>query len=303
MKETRASKTRQRTRIGKPMRKSLFDNPLARINARGFTLVELLVVVSIIAVLLAILLPVAGRVRGQARGVVCQSNERQWGLAFLTYCSAHDGKFFRSLQDIWLWPYKLHSYVSPGPDTALAYQIDLLLCPAAARHPVENDSDGMDSAFGGRDRAWELVESVPPAGRLFGSYGFNYGVTYFYSDSPIEVRKSAPQRALGGPATTPVLLDCTWHVGHGTGLDTPPAYEGDMSGCTGGNPGMKPYCINRHHAHTNALFLDWSVRKVGLKELWTLTWLRDSDAAGPWTKAGGVRPEDWPMWMRKFRDY
>jgi hypothetical protein len=24
---------------------------------------------------------------------------------------------------------------------------------------------------------------------------------------------------------------------------------------------------------------------------------------GPWTKAGAVKPEDWPHWMRKFKDY
>jgi hypothetical protein len=51
------------------------------------------------------------------------------------------------------------------------------------------------------------------------------------------------------------------------------------------------------------LFMDWSVRKVGLKELWTLKWHRSYDTAGPWTKAGGVKPEDWPQWMRIFKDY
>jgi len=25
--------------------------------------------------------------------------------------------------------------------------------------------------------------------------------------------------------------------------------------------------------------------------------------AGPWTKAGGGRPEDWPKWMRHVKDY
>ena len=43
--------------------------------------------------------------------------------------------------------------------------------------------------------------------------------------------------------------------------------------------------------------------RVGLKELWTLKWHRDYDTSGPWTKAGGVQPEDWPEWMRGFRDY
>jgi len=61
--------------------------------------------------------------------------------------------------------------------------------------------------------------------------------------------------------------------------------------------------MNRHEGHINGLFLDWSVRKIGLKELWTLKWHKDWDTAGPWTKRGGVKPEDWPEWMRQFKDY
>lgn len=53
----------------------------------------------------------------------------------------------------------------------------------------------------------------------------------------------------------------------------------------------------------NGLFLDWSVRKVGLKELWTLKWYKEFDTANEWTRAGGVQPEDWPEWMRGFKDY
>jgi hypothetical protein len=49
--------------------------------------------------------------------------------------------------------------------------------------------------------------------------------------------------------------------------------------------------------------MDWSVRKVALKELWTLKWHRQFDTTGPWTKAGGVRSEDWPEWMGSFDDY
>jgi hypothetical protein len=63
------------------------------------------------------------------------------------------------------------------------------------------------------------------------------------------------------------------------------------------------FCINRHDAHINGLFMDWSVRKIGLKELWTLKWHRLFDTAGPWTVAGGVQAEDWPEWMRSFKDY
>ena len=53
----------------------------------------------------------------------------------------------------------------------------------------------------------------------------------------------------------------------------------------------------------NGLFMDWSVRKIGLKELWTLKWHPQFNTANEWTKAGGAQPEDCPEWMRKFKDY
>jgi len=58
-------------------------------------------------------------------------------------------------------------------------------------------------------------------------------------------------------------------------------------------------CIrsNRHHGGVNILFMDWSSRKVGIRELWTLKWHRTFDTAGPWTVAGSVTQEDWPRWM------
>jgi len=37
--------------------------------------------------------------------------------------------------------------------------------------------------------------------------------------------------------------------------------------------------------------------------VWTLKWHRTFDKTGPWTKAGGVNPNDWPQWMRNFKDY
>ena len=51
------------------------------------------------------------------------------------------------------------------------------------------------------------------------------------------------------------------------------------------------------------VFLNFAVRKVGLKELWTLKWHRRFDTSGTWTKAGGAAAADWPEWMRKFKDY
>lgn len=52
---------------------------------RGFTLVEILVVIGVIMLLSAIMFPVFGRVREAGRRTACASNMRQLGLAFSQY--------------------------------------------------------------------------------------------------------------------------------------------------------------------------------------------------------------------------
>jgi prepilin-type processing-associated H-X9-DG protein len=61
--------------------------------------------------------------------------------------------------------------------------------------------------------------------------------------------------------------------------------------------------MDRHSRGINVVFFDFSVRKVGLKELWTLKWHQHSNTAGLWTKAGGVLPDAWPKWLRNCKDY
>jgi len=274
----------------------------------GFTLVELLVVIAIIALLMSILMPALSRVRNQAQTIRCAANLKQWGLIFNLYADDYDGRFNPGwdVGETTLWMNALRPYYKDN--------WDLLLCPTAK---VEVLNSGDMGTF----KAWWRNVALPGGGtyRYVGSYSENSWTNCMTKDRGARQeiwfwKNIKDTRAVIDAAGTkgsqvprsniPVFADNTWHDAWPLANDTP-APTADAAGWSdfGTTNEMWQFCINRHDGFVNFLFMDWSVRKVGLKELWTLKWHRAFNTAGLWTKAGGVRAGDWPKWMQRFKDY
>jgi prepilin-type N-terminal cleavage/methylation domain-containing protein/prepilin-type processing-associated H-X9-DG protein len=269
-------------------------------KSRGFTLIELLVVIAIIALLMAILMPTLNRVKKQARSSACQMNLHQWSQIWAMYCQENDGYFCRH-GNMWRrgsWIFALR----PLYET----RSDILRCPMAKKRPLTAGN------YGGPFRTYVMGTGGPGDLREECSYGLNCWV---YNPYPGETAiQSRPTEwnwktiDVESGNRIPLFADCMWRGGgpfyesgnpHSNRI-APSEYHGQWLGAA---HEMKHFCIDRHNGFINMAFLDWSVRRVGIKELWTLKWHRTYDTTGFWTKMGGVQPGDWPSWMRNFKEY
>ncbi|HBG27284.1 MAG: hypothetical protein A2Y10_02380 [Planctomycetes bacterium GWF2_41_51] len=134
---------------------------------QGFTLVELLVVISVIAVLLSILIPTLNKVRDSARSVVCSSNQKQLGLAINLYTEGHDGRlptaveYFKRPQ--YAWYALIYRYVGGDFSKTKTSKADIYVCPTTKAIPgsAKFENTGVSPGFtSGLERI---------------SYGVNYG--------------------------------------------------------------------------------------------------------------------------------
>jgi prepilin-type N-terminal cleavage/methylation domain-containing protein len=287
---------------------------------KAFTLIELLVVISVIVLLIALLLPALRKARNQARATICQTKLKQWGMALALYTENNQGHLptdeFGQC-GIWLLRGTFLGGDDPNADGRTIHRFetkDLAFCPMAVKTGRGSfstnggtwnglESPGVRGSPGSTFCAWEVTS---PAPAFRGSYGTNAWAFRGLKRSAPRIRSRGPSHSrvieldifsLKNRAQFPVILDTAFVWIRPNASNEPPTREG------GGLFGIGGACLSRHHEHINSLFLDWSVKKVGLKELWTLKWHRDWDTAGPWTRAGGARPEDWPHWMRGFKDH
>jgi hypothetical protein len=254
-----------------------------------FTKKDLLVVLACIVFLLANLAAIGPRGRRHAKQMLCLSNLYKWGLIFQQFAADNDGYFNRG------WPpsdgeddyfYGGHHW----PLELLPYYGDrrLRFCPVATRSLCEES----------RTALWAWIRGGTDPERYCEPEG-SYGTNEWTGNQPEEFQRIAGANwrtaNVAGADNIPLIMDCAWAGGFPEHYDEPPEYEGQL---WIGDGNMARFCINRHEGFINSAFLDFSARKVGLKELWRIKWHRMFDLTYPLP--------DWETeapWMKDFQDY
>ena len=147
----------------------------------GFTLIEMLIVITLIAILMAVLFPVFAQVQEKARQRVCGSNLQQIGVSVALYRQDYDGRFplavtvaSRGIPDVWASsPLYAHIPKLPLlPDILQPYchSREIFRCPSdtgvpateqnSAIAPTVYDAFGMSYYFYGENFAlFNIAES------------------------------------------------------------------------------------------------------------------------------------------------
>jgi prepilin-type N-terminal cleavage/methylation domain-containing protein len=273
-----------RTRRTPPIPAAI-SNQRSIINSTAFTLIELLVVIAVIALLMAILIPALHRARNQARAVACQSNLRQWAMTLAAYTQDYEGRLpSGTIGHIGLWLLRGTFIGAMDPNTNHAalhgfHTRGIALCPMASRpRPPDPNrvnfviavhsptgSWRMTGEIGGATAAWQVFTPEP---RFLGSYGYNTALFEGFRIDPIWGPDGVPDLnifTLREHASIPVLLDAVNPWPNLSRVNSARPWNWPEGGS-----GLNSFVMRRHGRQTNAIFLDWSVRQVGLKELWTL---------------------------------
>jgi len=285
----------------------------------AFTKKDLIVTLGCVVFLLANIAAIGGGGRKRAREAVCLSNLFQWGTCFQMYTNDYDGFFpmgtLSGTRAYQCWLYVLQPYYRQGK---------LRLCPEATKPmPAPNPTwpeyrpattfEAWGPLWADGNSAVRDYDTTPDgshSGWIRPSFPFIEAgeyVSYLQNDwvrndpRTGDARHSRQVKSANvkGADKIPLMLDGKGHyVGQPYEGSPPPSYRDEPASFGS----MMCFCIDRHDGAINAAFVDFSARKVGLKELWPLKWNLKWDVCGPWTTCGGMETTDWPEWIRKLPD-
>jgi len=219
---------------------------------KAFTLVEILVVISVVSLLMAIMLPSLGMARGLGRGLLCRSNLRQLVLASQIYAQTYDD-------------YYPFAYVFEMQGTQhIQRDWDFAAVTEGAKTTVE------PGLLWQEDMA-EQIQQCPsydgPANWDRDPYtGYNYNASYIGGSAAVVDGRPVPGTVVQSirasmvrrPADCAIFGDGQYTAGPNKYMRSP--FDGTLDrGFWGRHAGTQGY---RHLDKTNVAYCDGSVRTV-----------------------------------------
>ncbi len=229
-----------------------------KISPRGFTLVELLVVIGIIGILIGILLPALAKARASARATVCLSNLRQLYNGFLMYANDSRGVMMVNGE-------------IPA-EGGITYWFGYSTTTSGSNRPLDV-TKGLISPYLGKNilatvQCPEFPFGVGPYTPKFNTYAASYGLNEYLSPLQTE-KRSVRLTQIRHSGTTVVFTDGVqqdfsivfFNESFYLGIDVPGV---PAAGNFGG------FVHFRHRSTANTVYLDGHAEPVSIKNCFVI---------------------------------
>ncbi|MBI9018869.1 MAG: prepilin-type N-terminal cleavage/methylation domain-containing protein [Phycisphaerae bacterium] len=227
-----------------------------RTGQKAFTLIELLIVISIIALLVSILMPALSKARQSAKSIMCLNNQRQMTMASYNYASSNNDF------------YPIAYYYNITPEKSSYHSWDFVTSKDwSTNPPTENIKPGILWSYDDNMEIQQCPSFKGKSNTLADPYtGYNYNTGFIGSgDLEKHPNKTAKVSMVKNPSNTALFGDGEYKDGANHYMRAPqdPGIQSDF--CYAGTQGY------RHNGKTNVAFCDghgqsWQQRYTGGNE-------------------------------------